>query len=95
MARAGADLRGVRVELDRRVDGTTAFEIREYTGAGETATLIGGAPVAWAYDVWYWMETEFDGPTVRARLYPEAEAAPAWQATATTAVAAAPAISGR
>ena len=85
MAQAGADLRGVRVELDRRVDGTTAFEIREYTGAGETATLIATAPVVWAYDVWYWMETEFDGPTVRARLYPEEDAAPAWQATATTA----------
>ena len=85
MARNGADMRGIRVELDRRVSGITAFEIREYTGAGEATTLIATAPVAWDYDVWYWMEAEFDGPAVRARLYRADEEAPAWQATATTA----------
>ena len=84
MGRSGADMRGIRVELDRLVDGTTSLEIREYTGSAEAMTVVGVASAPWNYNVWYWMETEFNGPRVRARVYPEAEAAPAWQAEVTT-----------
>jgi hypothetical protein len=85
MARdAAGNWRGIRVELDRRVDGTTAFEIREYAGRGEAMPLLGGGAAAWSYAVWSWLEVEFDGATVRGRVYAETAAAPAWQATATT-----------
>ena len=77
--------RGVRIELDRQVSNgavVTAFEIREYVGTGTNQTLLGRFPVGWSYDVWCWIEAEFEGGTVRARTYPEGATAPDWQAVA-------------
>lgn len=58
------------------------LELRQYTGGGTVSTLIAAADVAWRWDAWFWIEAEFDGPTVRARLYPEAATAPDWQIVA-------------
>ncbi len=42
------------------------------------------AAVDWAWDAWHWVELEIEGTNVRARVYPEAAAAPDWQIAGTT-----------
>ena len=40
----------------------------------------------WVWNTWYWVELELAGAAVKARIYAEADAAPAWQLVATTTV---------
>ena len=46
--------------------------------------IAAAAVVGWAWDVWQWVELEIEGTMVRARVYPEAAAAPDWQVVGTT-----------
>jgi hypothetical protein len=85
MTKTGDDFRGVRVDAVLQVGGARVLQIRDYDGAGVAATTRGAAPVAWAWNVWQWFEAEFDGATVRARIWPETGPVPDWQIVATTA----------
>ena len=79
----GSDYRGLRLDA-LAVNGTTRLDLRQYSGTGVASVGLASAAVAWANDVWTWVEVELDGATVRVRLYPETAAAPDWQVTATT-----------
>jgi hypothetical protein len=79
LSRAGDDWRGIRVELNRLTDGATAIEIRQYTGVGVATNRLGLQPAAWDYGAWLWVEAEFDGADVRARVHRADAAAPDWQ----------------
>ena len=73
------------LRLDALLSGsTTLLELRQYAGSGTASTQLAVAPVAWANDVWTWIEVELEAAAVRARLYPEAAAVPDWQIVATT-----------
>ncbi len=48
-----------------------------------SATIVATASVGWQWNSWYWIEVELDGTSVKARLYPEADAAPDWQVAGT------------
>jgi hypothetical protein len=81
LARTGADFSGLCVDVVQSGN-VRLLELRQYAGGGTVSTLIAAAGVAWRWDAWFWIEAEFNGPTVRARLYPEAAAAPDWQIVA-------------
>ena len=57
------------------MNGTTRLDLGSTAGTGGAVGLAAAA-VAWANDAWYWVEVALDGASVRARLYPEAAAAP-------------------
>jgi hypothetical protein len=80
----GADFSGVFVEAYRPSGGFKRLRILEYTGSGAASTLLQWATPGWGWNTWYWVELALAGTAVKARLYPEAEAAPAWQVEATT-----------
>jgi hypothetical protein len=82
----GVNFSGVAVEAYRPASGPKWLRLVEYSGAGVVTTLQKASP-GWSWDTWYWVEMEVLGASVRARLYPEAAAAPAWQVEATTAAA--------
>ncbi|MBP7003000.1 hypothetical protein [Amaricoccus sp.] len=84
MSKTGANFLGVRVDAVLQTNGTQVLQIRDYIGKTTNSTTVRQTAVAWAWDAWSWFEVEFEGATVRARVYPEAAAAPAWQITATT-----------
>ena len=89
VARSGANFSGLYVEA-ARVSGTERqLRLLQYTGAGSATTLRGSVTNAWVWFTWYWFEMEILGSAVRARLYAEDAAAPAWQLEATTSHAAA------
>ena len=76
---------GVRADIFETASGQRQLQLRQYTGAGTaTAVIAAAAVVGWAWDAWQWVELEIDGTMVRARVYPEAAAAPAWQIVGTT-----------
>jgi hypothetical protein len=75
---------GLKVDALQASDGTRSLEIAQYVTADTKASVLATAAVAWQWDAWYWIEVEVDGGSVRARLYPEAAAAPDWQVAATT-----------
>ena len=83
LAKVGSDYRGLRLDA-LAVNGTTRLDLRQYSGTGVASVGLASAAVAWANDVWTWVEVELDGATVRVRLHPETAAAPDWQVTATT-----------
>lgn len=78
IARSGDDFTGVFVET-YRTSGIKLLRLQQYTGAGAAATLVASAAPGWVWNSWYWIEMELDGASVKARLYPEAAAAPDWQ----------------
>ena len=83
--RADGNAFGVRADLFENAGGERQLQLRQYTGAGTaTAVIAAAAVVGWAWDAWQWVELEIDGTMVRARVYPEAAAAPAWQIAGTT-----------
>ncbi len=84
MVRTGANFQGVRVDAVLQAGGARVVQLRDYTGKTTVSTTLRQAQVAWTWDAWWWLEAEFEGATVRARLYPEGAEAPAWQVTATT-----------
>ena len=83
--RAGGNAFGVRADIFGTAGGKRQLQLRQYTGAGSaTAVIAAAAVVGWAWDAWQWVELEIEGTMVRARVYPEAAAAPAWQIAGTT-----------
>jgi hypothetical protein len=80
----GANFSGVYVEAYRPSGGFKRLRILEYTGAGDASRLLHSATPGWSWDTWYWVEMAVAGDAVKARLYPEAAAAPAWQVETTT-----------
>jgi hypothetical protein len=83
--RADGDSFGIRADLFETAGGLRQLQLRQYTGAGSaTAVIATAAVVGWAWDAWQWVELELDGTAVRARVYPEAVAAPDWQIAGTT-----------
>jgi hypothetical protein len=76
---------GVRADLFENASGQRELQLRQYTGAATaTVELAAAVVVGWAWDAWHWVELEIDGTRVRARVYPEAAAAPDWQIAGTT-----------
>ena len=90
----GANFGGVFVEAYRPTAGFKWLRILEYTGAGDAATVLQTATPGWGWNTWYWIEMALAGASVKARLYPETAAAPAWQVEATTTTAAGPGAFG-
>ena len=86
IARSGANFTGLYVEAFRPASGAKHLQLVQYTGAGTATTRLALARPDWAWNTWYWVELELDGAAVRARIYPEAAAAPAWQLAASTTV---------
>ena len=84
MTKTGTNFLGVRAEAVLRATSVRALEIRQYTGVGGATSTLAATQVPWEWDAWHWLEMEFDGDTLRARLYPEADPAPAWQLTRKT-----------
>jgi hypothetical protein len=85
LARTNSNWSGLKVDAFQPSAGVRNLEISQYTGSGTTATILATATsVGWQWNIWYWVELEVDGTSVKARLYPEAAAAPAWQVAATT-----------
>ena len=80
------DLRLIRVDAVLQVGGTRVLQLREYVGGGAATTMLGTAHISWTWDAWWWLEAEFDGPTLRARLYPEGETRTGWAVTTTTSL---------
>lgn len=75
---------GIKVDALQTSATSRSLELAQYTGAGTAVTVLGTAAVSWLWNVWHWFELEVDGTLVRARLYPEAAAAPDWQVSGTT-----------
>lgn len=75
---------GIKVDALQTSATSRSLEIAQYTGAGTAVTVLGTATVGWLWNAWHWFELEVDGTLVRARLYPEAAAAPDWQVSGTT-----------
>lgn len=73
------DFMGAFIEAYRPVKGRKLLRLRQYTGLGSETTLLDSAPPDWLWRTWYWIEMEIRGTTVKARLYPELDAAPSWQ----------------
>jgi hypothetical protein len=87
IVKSGANFIGLYVEAFRPASGAKTLQIVQYTGAGVATTRLALARPNWAWNTWYWVELELDGAEVRARIYAEAAAAPAWQVAATTTAA--------
>lgn len=84
----GTNFTGLRLDL-YVANGVPQLDLRQYTGTlvatAPVATMQGTAvPVAWVAATWAWVELELEGATLRARVYGEAETAPAWQVVGTT-----------
>ena len=75
---------GLKVDVVQPSAGVRTLEIGQYSGLDTKAAVLATAIVSWQWNSWYWVEIELDGTSVRARLYAEAAAAPAWQVSATT-----------
>lgn len=88
LSKGGSGWIGFRVDVLQPSAGVRALEISEYVSGTTDATVLATAPVGWEWDRWHWVEVEVDGATVRARLYPEADAAPGWQVVAATTITA-------
>lgn len=88
---ADHNLKGIRVEFYQRTGGRPSreMEIRQYDGNGTGSTTLAILETAgWQWGTWYWIDVEFDGPSVRTRFYPEAAPVPEWQlSTKTTPLA--------
>ncbi len=88
LSKGGSGWIGFRVDVLQPSAGVRALEISEYVSGTTDATVLATAPVGWEWDRWHWVEVEVDGATVRARLYPEADAAPGWQVAGATTITA-------
>ena len=86
IAKSGANFTGLYVEAFRPASGNKNLQLVQYTGAGTATTRVALVRPNWVWNTWYWVELELDGAAVKARIYPEAAAAPAWQLVATTTV---------
>lgn len=75
---------GIRVETFETMAGEKRLHIREYTGESGTTISLATTTVGWSYDAWHWLEIDVADAAVRARIYPEAAAAPDWQVSAVT-----------
>lgn len=84
LVQAGTDLAGLRIDVTQPAAGRRELEIRRYEGVGLTSIALATVPAGWEWNAWTWVEVEIDGVSVRARLYAEGAAAPAWQVTAVT-----------
>jgi hypothetical protein len=82
IVKSGANFTGLYVEAFRPASGNKNLQIVQYTGAGVATTRLALARPNWAWNTWYWVELELDGAEVRARIYAEAAAVPAWQVAA-------------
>jgi hypothetical protein len=82
IVKSGANFTGLYVEAFRPASGAKNLQIVQYTGAGVATTRLALARPNWAWNTWYWVELELDGAEVRARIYAEAAAVPAWQVAA-------------
>jgi hypothetical protein len=84
MTKTGVDFRGVRVDVVLQTGGARVLQVRDYAGSGTSSTSRTTAAVAWDWNAWFWLEAEFNGARVRARLYPEAGPVPNWQVSVST-----------
>lgn len=85
MRKVGADFSGLYLYALATNATRRQLQVRGYTGSGLTGTILATADAPWGWDVWTWLEAEFDAGVLRARIYPEGEAAPAWQLSVTVA----------
>lgn len=84
LRKVGTSFFGIRIEAFEISRTSRQLQLRQYTGGGDGSTAIASAPVAWNWDAWTWIEVEVAGNLIKARLYPETAAAPAWQAEGVT-----------
>ena len=89
LGKSGTNWSGLKIDVLQPSVEVRNLEIGQYSGSGTKTSGLGTASVGWQWDTWYWVEVEIDGASVKARLYPEAAAAPAWQVAATTTSSAA------
>lgn len=75
---------GIRIDGYSTAAGVPRLHLREYTGAQALTTGLATADVAWNFDAWNWFEVSVAGNLVKARVYPEGAAVPAWQVSAST-----------
>lgn len=85
LSKTGSNFLGVQVYALLSSNDARQIQIRAYTGSGIGSTILATAASAWAWDVWNWIEVEFEGSRIRGRIYAETAAQPTtWQASAVT-----------
>jgi hypothetical protein len=84
VTKEGKTFNGIRLSPYMATSTATGLELREYKGLSTASRGLGAKLVPWEWGVWYWVELEVSGTSLRARLYPENADAPDWQVTAQT-----------
>lgn len=82
--RVGTTWTGVRIDAYATSFGVKKLQLRAYTGVQGATVVLATADATWEYDAWHWLEVELAGGAVKARIFPEAAAAPDWQVSGTT-----------
>ena len=82
----GGNFTGVYINAFQPNSGTRLLRLHQFTGAGTATTVVASAAPGWEWNIWYWLEVELAGASIKARLYAEGAAAPAWQLAGTTSV---------
>jgi hypothetical protein len=79
MRKVGGDFSGLYLYALAASATRRQLQVRGYTGSGLTGTILSTVDAPWSWDAWTWLEAEFDAGLLRARIYAEGAAAPAWQ----------------